>query len=218
MKQLKISIPVVISFLLLITACGNYTPRSNYRSVDLPPNEAGKCYAKSKTAATTITDVVSLPMFTGLDSTDIEFDKYIYQAGERTTKWVKKKADKKCLSANPDDCLVWCLVDVVTDEKSILYLKDTTATDAFVIQEVEFESVVSERQAEWVEVVCENDIDAGLIMNLCASLITSGYDPGSCEGKFSNSIKSALRELQEENGLPIGSLNIATLDFLEIEY
>jgi len=29
-----------------------------------------------------------------------------------TTKWVKKKADRNCLSANPDDCLVWCLVEV----------------------------------------------------------------------------------------------------------
>jgi len=28
-----------------------------------------------------------------------------------STKWVKKKADRNCLSANPDDCLVWCLVE-----------------------------------------------------------------------------------------------------------
>ncbi len=26
-------------------------------------------------------------------------------------KWVKKKADQNCLSANPEDCLVWCLVE-----------------------------------------------------------------------------------------------------------
>ncbi len=28
-----------------------------------------------------------------------------------TTAWVKKKADRNCLSADPNDCLVWCLVD-----------------------------------------------------------------------------------------------------------
>lgn len=28
------------------------------------------------------------------------------------TKWVKKKADKNCLSHDPNDCLVWCLVEV----------------------------------------------------------------------------------------------------------
>ena len=27
-------------------------------------------------------------------------------------KWVKRKADKNCLSANPEDCLVWCLVAI----------------------------------------------------------------------------------------------------------
>ncbi|MDA9774233.1 hypothetical protein N9B82_04675 [Saprospiraceae bacterium] len=29
----------------------------------------------------------------------------------QATKWVKKKADKNCRSANPEDCLVWCLVN-----------------------------------------------------------------------------------------------------------
>ncbi len=27
------------------------------------------------------------------------------------TKWVKKKADQNCLSADPNDCLVWCLIE-----------------------------------------------------------------------------------------------------------
>ncbi len=29
-----------------------------------------------------------------------------------TTKWVRKKADRDCLSADPDDCFVWCMVEV----------------------------------------------------------------------------------------------------------
>jgi len=29
-----------------------------------------------------------------------------------STKWVKKKADRNCLSADPNDCLVWCLVEI----------------------------------------------------------------------------------------------------------
>lgn len=29
-----------------------------------------------------------------------------------STKWVKKKADANCLSADPNDCLVWCLVEI----------------------------------------------------------------------------------------------------------
>jgi len=29
-----------------------------------------------------------------------------------TSRWIRKRADRNCLSANPDDCLVWCLVEV----------------------------------------------------------------------------------------------------------
>ncbi len=29
-----------------------------------------------------------------------------------TAKWVRKKVDENCLSRNPDDCLIWCLVEV----------------------------------------------------------------------------------------------------------
>jgi hypothetical protein len=36
-----------------------------------------------------------------------------------STKWVKKKADASCLSANPDDCLVWCLVEVPAEYQTI---------------------------------------------------------------------------------------------------
>jgi len=36
-----------------------------------------------------------------------------------STKWVKKKADRNCLSADPNDCLVWCLVEVPAEFKTV---------------------------------------------------------------------------------------------------
>jgi len=36
-----------------------------------------------------------------------------------STKWVKKKADRNCLSADPNDCLVWCLVEVPARNRTI---------------------------------------------------------------------------------------------------
>ena len=36
-----------------------------------------------------------------------------------STKWVKKKADRNCLSADPNDCLVWCLVEVPAQYRTI---------------------------------------------------------------------------------------------------
>ena len=29
-----------------------------------------------------------------------------------TTKWERRKADRNCLSQDPNDCLVWCLVQI----------------------------------------------------------------------------------------------------------
>ena len=50
---------------------------------------------------------------------DIEVADYLWEdeifeieVQAATKKWVKQKADKNCLSADPEDCLVWCLVDV----------------------------------------------------------------------------------------------------------
>ncbi len=34
------------------------------------------------------------------------------KVSDATTKWVKGKKDKNCLSADPNDCIVWCLVEV----------------------------------------------------------------------------------------------------------
>jgi len=35
------------------------------------------------------------------------------------TKWVKKRADRNCLSADPNDCLVWCLVEVPAQYRTV---------------------------------------------------------------------------------------------------
>ncbi len=36
-----------------------------------------------------------------------------------STKWVQKRGDRNCLSADPNDCLVWCLVEVPAQYKTI---------------------------------------------------------------------------------------------------
>jgi len=41
------------------------------------------------------------------------------QTTQRGQTWVKKKADRNCLSADPNDCLVWCKVDLPPGFKMI---------------------------------------------------------------------------------------------------
>jgi len=37
-----------------------------------------------------------------------------------TTKWVRRKADRNCASQDPNDCLVWCLVEVPATTQTII--------------------------------------------------------------------------------------------------
>lgn len=59
----------------------------------------------------------------------------LLEATKSSTKWVKRKADKNCLSANPEDCLVWCLIEVkcpyfmTIDGNEITFCDDTKVGD-----------------------------------------------------------------------------------------
>jgi peptidoglycan hydrolase-like protein with peptidoglycan-binding domain len=67
-----------------------------------------------------------LPYYTSIESVDLERIPMQYETtterveiSPATTKWVKRKADKNCLSANPEDCLVWCLVEVPAEYRTV---------------------------------------------------------------------------------------------------
>ena len=54
-----------------------------------------------------------LPTYTKIDVLQPKYENVTERVETKpaSTKWVKKRADANCLSANPDDCLVWCLVE-----------------------------------------------------------------------------------------------------------
>jgi len=66
-----------------------------------------------------------MPYYTSVASVELERIPMKYETttervevSPASTKWVKRKADRNCLSANPDDCLVWCLVEVPAEYKT----------------------------------------------------------------------------------------------------
>ncbi len=50
---------------------------------------------------------------------EYETDSKSKAAANPTTKWVKKRGDANCLSQNPDDCMVWCLVEVPAQYQTV---------------------------------------------------------------------------------------------------
>jgi hypothetical protein len=153
----------------------------------------------------------------------IEGDKITFK-GRKTaasTKWVKKQPDRNCLSSNPDDCAVWCLVEVpgerLNDETYLL-------------------SAVEQINGQWIEpslvaklykvkVVCSESISVELkIATINALLEVGAYRKQKrrettedyiayCDEHFFE----ALKKFQTDNDFPVGEYyDLESLVALEV--
>ena len=175
----------------------------------MPANaQPGKCYAKcslgnvkAKPADTTITTYYR---YTGDDvkvkykvkSHPVRIDEF-----GKVVERLEIKVPKKKKNLSPNDLAM-----------------DTLYT---------YHAAVKERLGgftEWREIVCAKDITPQLLDQIAAALSTEGFtstgvpfDIGE-PSKVSSDLKKALVKYQRENTLPIGQLDIQTLDALGVEY
>lgn len=70
----------------------------------------------------------------------------------------------------------------------------------------------------WTEVLCDKDINGGVIRSVQRALKNKGYNPGPIDGVYGSQTKSALQKYQSDNGLPLGNLNKETLASLGLNY
>ncbi|MCB9256916.1 MAG: peptidoglycan-binding protein [Chitinophagales bacterium] len=163
-----------------------------------------------------------------------------------TTKWVKGKADAGCLSANPADCQVMCLVEIPavykTVSKEVLknqaYSREETIPMQYkvVAKEIVIEKerlvevvtpatyktvqkrVVVEKGGYqvWREILCSDDLTQERILDIQKALLNAGYNPGPIDNVFGAMTKSALIQYQKDKGLPVGNLNLETLKALGV--
>lgn len=68
----------------------------------------------------------------------------------------------------------------------------------------------------WEEVVCDTKIDGNLIRNVQQALKNAGYYNGAIDGIQGGGTNSALKKYQQDNGLPVGNMNIKTLKALGV--
>lgn len=190
---------------------------------DLPPNaEPGKCYAKCLIEEAYEEYEIEVPVYTG-DTNDktVKRKKKKIVLQEGTTRWVKKKVDPNCESKDPNDCLVWYLekVDRIVEERIVVKKPSKTTEyemEVFTIRELNREGGFT----EWKEVLCANEVTSYIIEQIQSALISEGYLQS---GRFKNNridgfTKEALKEFQIDNDLPVGNLDLETLDALEIYY
>ena len=153
-------------------------------------------------------------MYHGFNSQKKTIDFVIAPA---STKWIKKKADKNCLSDNPEDCLVWCLTEVPSQVERVTIVTDTTATDEYQILDFEKKRLVQQGgHTEWREVVCEKNIDQYFIESLQNALKDRGHYNGSVNGIMSSALREAVVKFQKDNGHPVGQLDIESTEALGV--
>ena len=70
---------------------------------------------------------------------------------------------------------------------------------------------------DWVEVVCDIDIDVSLVKRVQQKLNALGYNTGTPDGIMGSNTKRALEKYQTDKGLPVGNLNIATMESLGVK-
>ena len=118
----------VIFFLSLLFSGLNYAQPPG---ADLPVvRKPGSCYAKSLMSDKLVSVERKLPVSTKKGD-DAESEELMIQLAPATTKWVKKKSDKPCQSKDPEDCMVWCLVEVPAQFETFYVVKDTVANPGF---------------------------------------------------------------------------------------
>jgi len=198
----------------------------------------------------TVTDVVVVKAaYTKTVNVPAEYeliteDELVTPAGK---KWVKGKADQNCLSADPKDCEVLCLVETPAVYKKVTRKVEKTAAYT---KEVEVPAVTKnvERKiliadaydnrieipatyksvmqrvlvrkggyAGWKEVLCQQDITESKIAAIQKALIREGYDPGAIDNQMGQMTRDALIQFQRDKGLPVGNLNIETLNALGVQ-
>lgn len=165
-----------------------------------------------------------------------------------SNKWVTGKKDPSCLSPNPEDCQVLCLVEVPakykTFKRRILktpsFTRETNIAEELKItarkvvktpastKEVPvpptyktvMKRYVSKEggYSDWKETICEHQMTRDLIKNVQQALADKGYDPGPVDGYMGGRTVKAINTFQSDKNLPIGSLNVETVSALGVSY
>jgi len=212
----KLGIYLLVSTFMSACYVQNPSTYGGYGSVDSSmPNEPGKCYAKClmPDLKETYYDTIGrYDIDEEIPDDQLTFMEYI----PKSTYWEKKKADKRCMSADPNDCLVWCLreIEAHTIERESLIEIDTLG-DSYIMNVITYyrEVVKPGGYTEWLEVLCDNRINEDFYSDVRLALIGKGFD---CESADQKVVKGALMIFQKNNGLPIGQLDIETLDALGV--
>jgi len=184
------------------------------------PNDEGECYAKCVIPDQLTKHNKELFVFTGdVDNTTVALKEEEIIVSPASSSWVKKKSNQNCKSADPEDCLVWCLVEVPAQKESYITVVDTSTTDQYEIINREIKQLeFAGGQTEWRQVLCEKELTSELVMDVQNFLFGEGLYLEPINGMITDQTQTALEDYQREQSLPIGHFDFETLEAMGIEY
>lgn len=178
----------------------------------LPQNtSAGKCYEKC--LAPPMDSTYTEPTYT---YKTVREKKIVVPAH---TRWVEKK-DKNCVSTNPQDCIATCLETVPAKYRYVRKrIKVETPTKNSNLKPLP-KTDLEDYKEQWVQVICKNDLSRKRVKQIKQTLIRLGYkiDAKANSSSIDSSTLNALIDFQKSNNLPIGVLDVFTLNMLEINF
>lgn len=211
---------IVVLLILGLISCSPRNPiaLSGEKPSDKIPNEPGKCYAKCKVPDYSNMLDLRMPVYIGEDfnNPNVELREIVTQ--EAGTKWVKKQANNNCMSKDPKDCLVWCLVEVEEVKESYYTVIDTTLSDPYEWKKIKNEIDLETANTEWKEIVCHPQVTTRLIQNIQLALIAEGYNILEPNGIIDDEFKGLLTQYQLDNKLAVGQITSESLNHLGIGF
>ncbi len=179
---------------------------------DIPPNaEPGKCYAKCLIQVKPEIELIDFYTYTGIE-TDIKgldtlYFRYDKQDEIERVGWYTLRSD---LTKKRYKKLRY-------DHKEIIVL-DTTEVKEFKLNTFEIDNSTEEANTEWREVICGAKVNKKFALMLNEALVQKGFlDVNESSNVIGAASKKALTEYQKASGLPVGQLDLRTIESLGIE-
>lgn len=182
--------------------------------------EPGKCYAIVMIQDRWEYRELVFPIYAGEEAYIL--DNYVVDSivvvelEQPTVQWVQKKSGLGLNEYGEED-LVWCPVTTYEEEYLIRdCLIDTSVTDEIFFETLKVKDKLIEEggYTKWMEVICKDALTLEILQDIALAI---GYSGTEDEKRKSTSMKKRLTEFQQEHDLPLGQLDIETLEFLGIE-
>ena len=156
---------------------------------------AQTCFGLLTSSEIILYDTLQLPIYSENKLVSgVELRNIILVPGH--TKWVKKLADKNCVSPKIEDCLVWCLENIPAESKTYFIVTDTATIKNFTYETIYIQrGIIKAGQKIKRQVLCDHEINDTLLSELRQLLENQGYEISRTK-KFKK--LADLIELQKE--------------------